>query len=333
MTNAAFDVVGVGNAIVDIISRCDDDFLTAHNAPKGHMRLIDRPTADALYDAMGPAIEISGGSAANTIAGIASFGGDAAFIGKVAGDDFGRIFRHDLEAAGVRFATAPNTSGLEPTARSLILVTPDGERTMNTFLGISPYLEAADLDRDTLENGRIVYLEGYLFDRDDAKTAFYQAARATRAARGRVALTLSDGFCVDRHRDAFRQIIETDIDILFANESEILSLFQVDDFETAFERCANLVSTLAATRSEKGSRLKFNADVVDIPAEPGVTVVDATGAGDLYASGVLIGLSRNQSITTCGRLGSLAAAEVISHYGARPETNLKQLAHKAGIEI
>ncbi len=332
MTQAKFDVLGIGNAIVDIISRCDDAFLEAHGAPKGHMRLVDADTVTMLYDAMGPAIEISGGSAANTIAGIASLGGTTAFIGKVADDDFGRIFRHDLDAVGVHFATPPASNAPEPTARSLILVTPDGQRTMNTFLGISPYLTSDDLNAATIGGSGIVYLEGYLFDRDEAKAAFQNAARASKAAGGKVALTLSDGFCVDRHRDAFHELIAHDIDILFANEDELLSLYQTDDFDTAFLRCAELVPVLAATRSEKGSRLKSEDAVVNVAAEPGVTVVDTTGAGDLYAAGVLFGLSKGLELADCGALGSMAAAEIISHVGARPEIELKKLAEQKGLK-
>lgn len=331
MTEASYDVLGIGNAIVDIIAKCDDAFLDKHGAPKGHMRLVDAETVLKLYDDMGPAIEISGGSAANTIAGIASLGGTPAFIGKVAADDFGRVFRHDLKSIGVHFPTTADTSETEPTARSLILVTPDGERTMNTFLGISPALNGADLDGDTVAASKIVYLEGYLFDRDAAKDAFVQAAGMAKQAGRKVALTLSDGFCVDRHRAAFLNLIEAEIDILFANEDELLSLYQTSDFESAFEACAAKVETLAATRSEKGSRLKSAGDVVDIPAVLGVNVVDTTGAGDLYAAGVLYGISHGLDLSTSGRLGSMAAAEVISHVGARPESNLKSLAIKSGL--
>lgn len=333
MTDLPYDVLGVGNAIVDIISRCDDAFLEAHDAPKGHMRLVDGPTADALYDAMGPATETSGGSAANTIAGIASLGGKAAFIGKVADDTFGKIFRHDLEALGVQFAARPDTTGRETTAKSLILVTPDGERTMNTFLGISPYLDSQDLDKNLIEDSSIVYLEGYLFDRPEAKAAFEFAARTAKAAGRQVALTLSDGFCVDRHRESFHQLITNGIDILFANETELLSLYQTDDYEAAFAKCADTVPTLAATRSEKGSRLKLGSNMVDVTASPVSSVVDATGAGDLYAAGVLFGLSRKMALAECGRLGSMAAAEIISHVGPRPETNLRELALKNGFRL
>lgn len=333
MPDLPYDVLGVGNAIVDIISRCDDAFLAAHHAPKGHMRLVDRDTADALYDAMGPATEISGGSAANTIAGIASLGGRAAFIGKVADDQFGRIFRHDLEALGVKFAATPDMTGRESTAKSLILVTPDGQRTMNTFLGISPYLDSQDLNAYLIESSAIVYLEGYLFDREEAKAAFNFAAETAKKAGRKVALTLSDGFCVDRHRDSFHGLIKNGIDILFANENELLSLYQTDDYEAAFSRCAETVPMLAATRSEKGSRLKSGSTIVNVAASPVAAVVDSTGAGDLYAAGILFGLSRGMELEDCGRLGSLAAAEIISHVGPRPATSLKELATKNGFRF
>lgn len=333
MTTHTFDVLGIGNAIVDIISQCDDAFLAKHDAPKGHMRLVDDATVTALYDDMGSAIEVSGGSAANTIAGVASFGGAAAFIGKVADDEFGRIFRHDLKAIGVNFPSVAAPAGGEPTARSLILVTPDGQRTMNTFLGVSPLIEAQDLDTDTISASGIVYLEGYLFDRQQAKDAFAKANALAKAAGRKVALTLSDGFCVDRHRDDFLKLIRDDVDILFANEDELLSLFETTDFEAAFARAGEIVPILAATRSEKGSVLKAGDQRVAVSAIADVTVVDTTGAGDLYAAGVLTGIARGLALETAGRLGSLAAAEVISHIGARPRQALKDLAAADGIML
>ena len=330
MTEARYDVVAIGNAIVDIIGRCDDDFLARHGAPKGHMRLVDAKTSAALYGAMGPAVEISGGSAANTMVGVASFGGRAAFIGKIAGDEFGRIFRHDIKAAGVAFETAP-VNGKAPTSRSLILVTPDGERTMNTFLGISTELDHGEVRADLIAQSSIVYLEGYLFDRPDAKAAFRQAAAVAKKAGRRVALTLSDGFCVDRHRSEFLALIRDDVDILFANASEITSLYETADFDAAARRAATDTSLAVLTRSEKGSLILAGGQAVTVPVEPVARVVDTTGAGDLYAAGFLYGLTAGLPLEKAGRLGSLAAAEIISHVGARPEARLDALARSRGL--
>src|SRR5512134_3286691 len=312
MTPSRFDVVGIGNAIVDIIGRCDDDFLARHGAPKGHMRLVDAATITALYSEMGPAIEVSGGSAANTMVGLASLGGRAAFIGKVADDEFGRIFRHDIRAAGVRFDTPP-VGGRDPTSRSLILVTPDGERTMSTYLGISTDLDDGEVDPELIASAGIVYLEGYLFDRPEAKAAFRQAASLAAKAGRKVALSLSDGFCVERHRAEFLDLIRHGVDILVANESEVTSLYEAP-WEEAARRAAGDVRLAVLTRSAKGSVLIAEGERVAISAEP-VKVVDTTGAGDLYAAGVLFGLATGLPLETAGRLGSLAAAEVISHLG------------------
>ncbi len=325
MAQTRFDVVGIGNAIVDIIGRCDDAFLARFDAPKGHMRLVEEPTIRELYDAMGPAIEISGGSAANTMAGLAGLGGRAGFIGKVAKDTFGDIFTHDLRAAGVAFET-PAAEGGAPTARSLVLVTPDGERTMNTFLGVSPELDSGAIDPAMIESAAITYLEGYLFDRDEAKAAFGEAARIARSAGRKVSLTLSDGFCVDRHRDSFLSLIKGNIDILFANEDEICSLYQTTSFDEAAARISTDAELAVLTRSEKGSVIiegdkKHHAD-----AFPVDHVMDTTGAGDLFAAGFLYGYSNNYEHTRSARLGALAAAEVISHIGARPETDIRKLA-------
>jgi sugar/nucleoside kinase (ribokinase family) len=325
-------VIGIGNAIVDIIGRCDDAFLATHGAAKGHMRLVDAATIDALYSAMGPAIEISGGSAANTIAGIASFGGEAAFIGKVADDEFGRIFKHDINAVGVAFAT-PAAKGGAPTSRSLILVTPDGERTMNTFLGVSTELDNGAVDATAIAASAILYLEGYLFDRPEAKAAFREAAAIAKRAGTKVALTLSDGFCVDRHRAEFLSLIKSDIDILFANESEITSLFETTSFDDAKNRLGGTVETAVLTRSAKGSVIVSRGTTTPIAVEPVAKVVDTTGAGDLYAAGVLYGLAHGLPMATVGRLGSIAAAEVISHIGARPEVSLRELASRKGVEL
>lgn len=326
MSNIRFDVVGIGNAIVDVFGRCDDDFLTQHGAPKGRMRLVDADTVTSLYAAMGPAVEISGGSVANTMVGIASLGGRSGFIGKVSQDEFGRIFAHDIRAARVAFETAPASAGL-PTARSLILITPDGERTMNTFLGVSPHLDHGEVDPEMIRSAGIVYLEGYLFDRPEAKEAFRQAASVAAEAGRKVALTLSDAFCVDRHRDEFLDLIRTKVDILIANESEITALYQVPTFEEA-ARLAQADTHLAAlTRSALGSVIHANgADPVEIPPVLVDSVVDTTGAGDLYAAGFLFGLATGRDLSVAGRLGSLAAAEIISHVGARPQQNLADMA-------
>ncbi len=332
MTGIRYDVVGIGNAIVDIIGRCDDAFLAANGAPKGHMRLVDADTVAALYKAMGPAIEISGGSAANTMAGVASLGGRSAFIGKVAGDELGRIFAHDIRAAGVAFASQA-VNGKAPTSRSLILVTPDGERTMNTFLGISTDLDDGEVDPEVIRAAAIVYLEGYLFDRPEAKAAFRQALAIAKSAGRRVALTLSDSFCVNRHRAEFLDLIRSGIDILFANESEIMSLYETTDFEAAAAQAGRDVPLAVLTRSGKGSELHERGRVVRVAVDPVSKVVDTTGAGDLYAAGVLHGLATGKDLETAGRLGSIAAAEIISHIGARPEQPLSALARAKGVVL
>lgn len=332
MTEIRYDVVGIGNAIVDIIGRCDDDFLVTHGAPKGHMRLVDADTVASLYKAMGPAVEISGGSAANSMAGVASLGGRAAFIGKVAGDELGRIFAHDIRAAGVAF-NSQAVDGKAPTSRSLILVTPDGERTMNTFLGISTDLDHGEVDPDVIRGSSIVYLEGYLFDREEAKAAFRQAVSMAKAAGRRVALSLSDSFCVSRHRGEFLDLIRSGIDILFANESEIMSLYETSEFATAAASAGGDVPLAALTRGGLGSEIHAGGHVVRVPVDPVAKVIDTTGAGDLYAAGVLLGLAKNLDLETAGRLGSLAAAEIISHIGARPEQPLAQLARSKGLDV
>lgn len=330
MADTTLDVVGIGNAIVDVIGRCNDAFLAEHGATKGHMRLVDAETVEGLYRAMGPAIEISGGSTANTMVGIASFGGKAAFIGKVAGDELGHIFGHDIRAAGVVYRTPPANGG-QPTARSLILVTPDGERTMNTFLGVSPELNHGEVDAELVASAQVVYLEGYLFDRPEAKAAFRQAAKIAKGAGRKVALTLSDPFCVERHRAEFLDLIRGDVDILFANEAEIMSLYRVASFEDA-ARLARADSELAVlTRSAKGSLILQGEKAVSVAPEPVARVVDTTGAGDLYAAGFLYGFTAGKPFEVCGRLGSLAASEIISHVGARPETPLAKLAALKGL--
>lgn len=332
MSDRRFDVVGIGNAIVDIIGQCDEEFLARHGAPKGHMRLIDIDTVTSLYADMGPAVEISGGSVANTMVGIASLGGRAAFIGKVAEDEFGAIFAHDIRSAGVHYETTPSSSGI-PTARCLVLVTPDGERTMNTFLGVSPHLNRGEVDPEVIRSAGIVFLEGYLFDRPEAKDAFRQAAEIAAAAGRKVALSLSDSFCVDRHREEFLALVRTNVDILIANESEITSLYQVRTFDEAV-RLAQADTHLAVlTRSAKGSVICARGqEPIHVEAERVDSVVDVTGAGDLYAAGFLHGLATGCSIEAAGRLGSLAAAEIISHFGARPQQSLAALARMNGFD-
>jgi sugar/nucleoside kinase (ribokinase family) len=330
MADKTYDVVGIGNAIVDIIARCDDAFLSKHDLAKGFMRLIDAEEAARLYAAMGPATERSGGSAANTIAGLASFGAEVGFIGRVAADQFGGIFRHDIRSLGVAYDTDPATDGA-PTARCLILVTPDGERTMNTFLGASVHFAASDLDRAMIAAAKFVYLEGYLFDRPEAKAAFRQAAKMAKAAGAKVGLTLSDPFCVDRHRADFRALVRDDADIVFANEKEITALYEVNSFDQAADAALQDCEMAVLTRSEAGSVIVARGETITVPADPVAKVVDLTGAGDLYAAGFLFGLTRGLTLPECGRLGSLAAAEVIAHIGARPETSLRGLAQRGGL--
>jgi sugar/nucleoside kinase (ribokinase family) len=333
-TPTTTDVVALGNAIVDIIGRCDDAYLARHGCPKGSMSLVDEPKIAALYAGMGPGIELSGGSAANTAVGIASFGGKAAFIGKVADDDFGHIFAHDVRAAGVAFGNAPVTkaAGVPGTSRSLILVTPDGERTMNTLLGISTHFTEADLHTVTIASAKVVYLEGYLFDSDAGKAAFRRAAAVAHDAGREVALTLSDGFCVGRHRADFLAFIKSSVDLVFANESELLALYETTDFDTAVARLKGDAKLAAVTRGAHGSVIVPKAGaIVTVPVEPVAKVVDTTGAGDLYAAGFLYGYTRGRDHAASGRLGSMAAAEIISHIGARPDANLADLAKAKGL--
>jgi sugar/nucleoside kinase (ribokinase family) len=330
MTAASLDVTGIGNAIVDVLAQADDGFLARQKLVKGTMALIDAARAEALYGAMAPAIEVSGGSAGNTMAGIASLGGKGAYIGKVGDDELGRVFAHDLRAIGVRYDTAPLQKGA-PTARSLILVTPDAQRTMNTFLGASVELGPEDIAPELIAAAQVTYLEGYLFDPPRAQAAFRKAAELAHGAGRKVALSLSDPFCVDRHRPEFRDLVAGHVDILFANEVEIGSLYETRDFDAALRAVRGHCEIAALTRSEKGSVI-VTADAAHTIAAATVTeLVDTTGAGDLYASGFLFGLTHGRDLATCGRLGSLCAAEAISHYGARPEASLKELAAKAGL--
>jgi len=319
-----FDVVGIGNAIVDVLAHAEEGFLAQHGLNKGTMTLIDAERATALYGAMGPGIEVSGGSAANTIAGLASLGSRAGYIGKLGADELGRIFRHDIRANGVAFET-PATTSSTPTARCLIFVTPDAQRTMNTYLGACIELSPEDIDPAMIGRAKVTYLEGYLWDPPAAKQAFLKAAKIAHEAGRKVALSLSDPFCVDRHRDEFRDLLRDHVDILFANEAEICSLWQVGSFERALELTRGLCETAALTQSAKGSLVLSGAETHMIEAAPVARVVDTTGAGDLYAAGFLHGYCRGLPTSDCGRYASLAAAEAISHFGARPERPLAQL--------
>jgi sugar/nucleoside kinase (ribokinase family) len=324
MAAGLLDVVGIGNAIVDVLAHAEEGFLARHGLNKGTMTLIDAPRATALYGAMGPGLEVSGGSAANTIAGLASLGGRGGFIGKLGADELGRIFSHDIRANGVAFETPPAVSGT-PTARCLILVTPDAQRTMNTYLVACIELSAADVHPAMIEGARVTYLEGYLWDPPAAKQAFLKAAAIAHGAGRKVALSLSDPFCVDRHRGELRDLLRDHVDILFANEAEICSLWQVEGFDAALQATRGLCDLAALTRSEKGSLVLAGEETHVVDAAPVARVVDTTGAGDLYAAGFLYGYCRGLSPHACGSLGAMAAAEAISHFGARPQTPLAQL--------
>ena len=331
MTAARYDVLGIGNAIVDVIARAEEDFLLAQGMRKGGMMLIDEARAHAIYDAMGPAMEISGGSAANTIVGLASLGARAAFIGKTKDDLLGRAYSHDIRAAGVSFTTKPAADG-PSTGRCYVLVTPDGERTMNTYLGAAQDLHPADIDAEAIAGSAVVYLEGYLWDPQNAKEAFLKAAKIAHDAGRKVALTLSDAFCVDRWRDEFLGLMRSrTVDLIFANEAELHSLYQSSDFDAAIAALRADIDIAVVTRSEKGCLVVGPDDVEAVPAFPVDRVVDTTGAGDLFAAGFLSGLARGADDRTCGSLGALAAAEVIQHIGARPEASLKDLARENGL--
>ena len=319
------DVVGIGNALVDVLSHAEEGFLARQSLVKGTMHLVDEARARELYDAMGPGVEMSGGSAANTVVGVASFGGRAHYVGKVRDDQLGEVFGHDLRATGVGYDTPRATEG-PPTGRCLILVTPDAQRTMSTFLGASVRLGPGDIDKGLIARGKILYLEGYLFDPPAAQEAFRAAAAMAHGAGRKVSLTLSDPFCVGRHRKAFLDLVEHHVDILFANEAEICALYEVGDFDRAAARVRGHCEIAALTRSAKGSVIVGGGQVYTVATHTVDAVVDTTGAGDLYAAGVLYGLSQGLDLPTCGRLGSLAAAEVIAHVGARPMVPLGQLA-------
>lgn len=330
MAAATLDVVGIGNAIVDVLAQADEAFLARQGLAKGTMTLIDAQRAETLYAQMGPGIEMSGGSAGNTMAGIASLGGKGAYIGKVCDDVLGRVFGHDIRAIGVRFETAALMQG-PPTARCLILVTPDAQRTMNTFLGACVELGPEDIAPDLIAASLVTYLEGYLYDPPRAQEAFRKAADLAHAAGRKVSLSLSDPFCVDRHRAEFRALIASHVDILFANEAEICSLYETKDFDKAVRDVRGHCEIAALTRSERGSVIVTATATHAVPADQVGKLVDTTGAGDLYASGFLHGLTRGLALPVCGRLGSLCAAEAIGHFGARPEASLKDLAARAGL--
>lgn len=325
MSTIRLDVLTVGNALVDVLSPEADEFIDAHGLERGAMTLVDAARAEQLYAAMGPGTEISGGSAANTAAGLASFGARVGFVGRVRDDQLGAVFAHDIRAIGVEFTTAPAPDGA-PTGRCLIIVTPDAQRTLNTFLGAASQLGPGDIDADVVGASAITFLEGYLFDQPDAKEAFRHAAHLAHEAGNRVALTLSDPFCVERHRADFRDLVEHQVDVLFANEDEICSLYEVDDFDAAARHVRGHCEIAALTRSEKGSVVVTGAVEHRVEAAEVDEVVDTTGAGDQYAAGFLYGLTHGYDLPTCGRLGALAAAEVISHLGARPEISLADLA-------
>jgi sugar/nucleoside kinase (ribokinase family) len=333
MTDAKYDVLGIGNAIFDVLVKTNEAFLAAHGMIKGGMALIDEPRATSIYRDMGPATEMSGGSAANTIVGIASLGARAAYVGKVKEDQIGRLYTHDIRAAGVAFDTRPASDG-PATGCSYILVTDDGERTMNTYLGAAQELIPADIDAAQIAASKIVYLEGYLWDPQSAKEAFVKAATIAHDSGREVALTLSDAFCVDRYRGEFLDLLRNGtVDLIFANEAELHSLYQTSDFDTALKQLRDDAKLGVVTRSEKGCVVASRDGVIAVPAFPIDRIVDTTGAGDLFAAGFLFGLVRGAGHENAGRLGALAAAEVIQHIGARPQVSLKELAKQAGLPV
>lgn len=325
------DILALGNAIVDVIARAEDDFLVRQGVTKGSMTLIDEPQAEKLYAAMGPATIVSGGSAANTVVGSASFGARCGFVGRIKNDAVGDVFAHDIVKSGVAFGTPAALEG-PATARSFILVTPDGERTMNTYLGACQNLSEADVDPATVARAKVTYLEGYLWDPPAAKAAFRKAAQLAHAASREVALTLSDTFCVDRYRDEFRELIRTGaVDLVFANEHELKSLYETADFDTALTALRGEAKRAAVTRSEKGAVIIEGSLTMAVPAAPIESLVDATGAGDAYAAGFLYGYTAGMGFEKAGRLGALAASHVIQKIGARPAVPLKELAQQSGV--
>jgi sugar/nucleoside kinase (ribokinase family) len=319
-----FDVVGIGNALVDVIAHAGDEFLADHGLTKGWMDLVDTDRAVQLYRALGSAVEMSGGSAANTMCGVASFGGTAAYVGKVTDDELGEVFGHDLLAVGVQFRPGDHRNEV-PTGRCIIVVTPDAERTMNTYLGASSLLRVDDVDDATVADAKVLYMEGYLYDRDEAKAAFRHAAGVAHDAGRMVSLTLSDSFCVDRHRDDFLSLVSDEVDLLFGNETELIALYETQTFGEAVDELRQHCELAAITVGSSGSIIVTADELIEVPAMPVTEVVDTTGAGDLYAAGFLHGLTRGASLPECGRLGSIAAAEVISHVGPRPLVELRTL--------
>ena len=331
MSATRYDVIGIGNAIVDVLSHSDDDFLARQKMPKGSMSLIDEKRAEAIYNAMGPVIECSGGSAANTIVGVAMLGGKAAFIGKVKDDELGHTFARDIRASGVAYTTPLAKEG-PSTARCYILVTPDGQRTMNTYLGAAQDLSPGDISADEIRSAKVLYLEGYLWDPKQAKEAFVKAAGIAHESGRTVALTLSDAFCVDRYRKEFLQLIRNKtVDLLFANEAELKSLYETGDFDAAVEALRKDAGIAVVTRSEKGAMVVTKDTIDAVPAFPVERVVDTTGAGDLFAAGFLYGFANGMPHTNSLKLGALCAAEIISHIGARPAKNLRDLANENGL--
>jgi sugar/nucleoside kinase (ribokinase family) len=319
-----FDVVGIGNALVDVIAHADDEFIGEHDLVKGSMTLVDTDRALYLYRALGNAVEMSGGSAANTMCGVASFGGRAAYIGKVSNDELGQVFGHDCRAVGVQFRPGAPAEGV-PTGRCIIVVTPDAQRTMNTYLGVSSLLNPADIDTKTVAAGDVLYMEGYLYDRPEAKEAFRYAAQVAHANDRLVSLTLSDSFCVDRHRDDFRALVTDEVDLLFGNEAELMSLYEVDSMDEALRAVRKDCALAVITVGADGCMVVTHDDVLHAPAQPVEQVLDTTGAGDLFAAGFLYGYTRRQPLADCARYGAIAAAEVISHVGPRPLVELRTL--------
>lgn len=326
---ATIDVVGIGNALVDVLTHEEEAFLEVHHLVKGAMTLVDKDQAERLYAAMGSGVEVSGGSAANTVSGIASLGGEAAYIGRVRDDQLGEVFAHDLRAGGVVFRARPATAG-PPTGRCLIVVTPDAQRTMNTYLGSSALFGPEHLDADLIAAAQVTFLEGYLFDLPEAKEAYWKASELAHDAGRKVALTLSDTFCVERHRAEWRQLVAAQVDILFANEAEALALYEVDSFADALAAARGDVHVAVITRGAHGSVVASGDDVHEVPAHP-VEVVDTTGAGDLYAAGFLFGFTQGRPLDVCGRLGSVAASAVLGHTGARPTTPLIEVIAPLGL--
>jgi len=324
-SEATYDVVAIGNALVDVLSHEDESFPARVGVESGAMTLVDEERSEQIYAAMGPGTEVSGGSAANTVAGVASFGGRAAYIGKVRDDEMGRVFRHDLRSAGVAFETPAAGEG-PSTGRCLVVVTPDAQRTMSTFLGIAPEIHRGDVDAEVIGAASITYVEGYLWDRPEAKDAIVAAAEVARACGRRMAFTLSDPFCVDRHRAEFLDLVDGHVDLLFANEAEICSLYETGDFDVALQKVRGHSEIAVLTRSEHGSVVVADGEVHVVAAAPVDHVVDTTGAGDLFAAGFLYGLTYGRDLATCAHLGAAAAAEVISHLGARPQAPLSEVA-------